>query len=109
MDLDLEHSNKFFKENFRLSRGEPTEAVLHHLSKSQDIAEMVVHSFKHENQTTHFNKQHAMDVKKYDADVGKVSSLLRQVGIYNKLPGCHYYSVKMDYAGRNILHSVDTF
>lgn len=92
MDLDLEHSNKHFKENFRLSLGEPTQKVLDRLSKSQDKVISIVSQFKQDFGLESFDAMRKVDISKYNGDVGKVASLLSASKVFEIHPGRTLYT-----------------
>ena len=68
-DLLVEHSNKVFKNNFYMFRGEPTQQLLNRMSKSQTMTSEILDNFQKEFATARFVGQHKVNQEKYDNDI----------------------------------------
>lgn len=92
VDLDVEHSNKFFKENFRVSQGEISEKVLNRISQAQDIVKETLDAFRKSFQLEFYEKQHKADPEKYLADCRKITKVLSSHNVYDKSGSAKLYS-----------------
>lgn len=109
VDLDVEHSNLFFKNNFRVGQGQLSDRVLDRLSYSQDIVFDVLDSFYTSFQLQHFDKQHTVNEEKYLADVMKVVEILEPLDIFNPDNQTQFKSARLVKSSSNILTEVDMF
>lgn len=107
MAMDLDHSNKLFKENFRISMGEPTAKVLNRLSKSQDRVVKVIRQFEKESEVEVFDARRRLDAAKYQRDVNKISDQLLSMDLFTPHPGRRFHSQELNIAGANIMQSVN--
>ena len=87
-DLLVEHSNKTFKDNFYMYRGEPTQQVLDRVSKSQSITSKILDNFKKEFATAQFIGQHKVNQEKYDSDVSILCSAIEPQQLYSSKQRC---------------------
>ena len=109
MDLDLEHRNKFFKENFVLKSSKPSDSVLSRLSHSQDKLESVLANFHQQFHIHRFAPERHINSDSYKADVKKLHSTLRPRRMLTHQPGRTLHSTKLTQAAHDPLLLVDMF
>ena len=109
IDLDVEHSNKDFKENFRLSLGEPSQKVLDRLSKSQDYVINILTSFRSSFQLQDYEARRTVDQAKYQEDVDKIVRHLTSANVFAVVPGRTLHSEQLNNAAADILANIDLY
>ena len=83
IDLCVEHSNKVFKENFSLYRGECTQQALDRVSKSQTVTKKILDNFQTEfgGREAHIGR-HNVNAEKYENDVMMLYNMLEPYKLY---------------------------
>lgn len=109
IDLDVEHSNKDFKENFRLSLGEPSESVLKRLSFSQDHVGKILETFRQSFNLQQYESCRTVDESRYQSDVNTVVAHLKTANVFATVPGRTLYSKQLNKAAVDILSNIDLF
>lgn len=109
IDLDLEHSNKEFKENFRLSLGEPSQNVLDRLSKSQDHVTAILDSFRQSFHLQHYEARRTVNELKYQEDVNTIAKHLKSANAFVVVPGRLLYNKQLELAAKDILSVIDLY
>lgn len=109
MDLDLEHSNKFFKEHFSLKSNEPSQAVIRRLSLAQNKLELVLDHFHSEFGLFRHTALRRMDMDKYREDVSKLQCHLSLRNIFTTQSGRSLHSTKLTTAGHDPRITLDPF
>lgn len=110
MDLDLEHSNKFFKDNFTLKHHAPSKPVLERLSFAQDMVQKVTENFYKQFKIHKASATTAMNREKYESDIKTLHSYLKPRKLYTKDGnGRVLQSRKLMIASHDLLLLVDVF
>ena len=109
MDQDVEFSNKEFKENFTLSYGEPSEAILHRLSKSTDKLMKVISAFKAQFKLESFDSRRTISASQYKADVLTLSASLTHAAVFTKRENRHFHNTKLNLAAVDPMQSLDLY
>lgn len=109
MDLDLEHSNKFFKEHFTLRSNEPSQPVISRLSLAQNKLQLVLENYKSEFRIYRHTPLRRIDTDKYKEDVLKLHQHLSLRHIFEAEPGRTLYSTKMMIAGHDPRLTMDMY
>lgn len=107
MDLDVEHSNKFFKENLRLSKGEATAKVLNRLSKSQDKVMVLDSTFVHSFAIQIYSARRKINASKYEQDIEKLKLELRGIDVFSPHPGRRHCSDKLNKTSCDMVNRLD--
>ena len=69
VDLLIEHSNKDFKENFHLYRGQPTQKALDRISKSQTMTTKILDDFQKEFAVARYISTHKPNEESHQKDL----------------------------------------
>ena len=109
MDLDLEHSNKVFKEHFTLSRSEPSEKCLARLSLAQDCLQEILINFYNQFQLEDYQARRQVSKSKYDEDVNKLVKHLKPSNVFMKQTGRRHYSEQLRRASHDPLVLVEMY
>ena len=109
IDLDVEHSNKFFKEDFHLSLREPAQRVLDRLSKSQDTVAQVLRTFRCSFKLEYHDARHTVDEKKYFEDVNKVAAQLTSANAHEFIGGRALKSMQLCVTSKDIIANFDMY
>lgn len=81
-DLLVEHSNKEFKDNFSLFRGETTQKTLDRLSKSQTETQKILDNHQKEFATERFIGKHTYNKDLYEKDVKILYDSIRKLNAF---------------------------
>ena len=109
VDLDVEHANKDFKENFRLSLGEPSQKVLDRLSKSQDRVKEVLDSFTESFSLQQVEARRTVNQANYLNDVKKIVDHLKNANVFTMIPNRALHSKQLNIAARDVLATMDLY
>lgn len=109
MDLDLEHSNRFFKDHFQLKTNLPSQPVLDRLSLSQDKLEKVLARFNKEFHIHRHSPLRGMNTEIYKKDVKTLQQHLSPRHIFQHEPGRTLRSRKLLEASHDPLLLVDMY
>lgn len=107
MDLELEHSNKFFKTNFRLSQGEVSEKVINRLSKAQDTLVPLLNNYREDFNISRHNSKREINKEKYDLDVSRVARHISGVDPYVIIEGRKLHSTSLGQQSRDIIETMN--
>lgn len=108
LTLDVGHSNKFFKDNFKLGlEGEWFHKVLMWLSKSQDIVSDILDKYLDTLCLVSFTKRHSANEEKYREDVQKLVNHLVPILPYSVTNPKHIYSAIVRKSTDDVLMSMD--
>ena len=109
-DLDVEHSNKVFKQRFTLYRGEPTAQMMYRISSSEDVTTQVVDILTDE---WHLSRPPRADKKKsQEADAANVASkenVLRDERVMKPEPSRRFMNDKLNQAAEDPLLAIDMY
>ena len=109
MDLDLEHRNKFFKENFTLKSSDPSEEVLNRLSLSQDMVELILNNFYSEFGVQSYSAHRCINEQLYKKDVVKLFDFIHSRNILERQPTRLPLSSKLKEASHDPLLLIDVY
>ena len=109
MDLDLEHSNKFFKEHFTLKTNVPSQSVLDRLSLSQDKLEKTLQNFYQEFKIHRHTPLRSINSAGYKKDVFALHQHLSPRQMFVEKPGRQLYSSKLMEASHDVLLLIDMY
>lgn len=108
-DQDLEHSNLFFKNHFRLASSNPSPQLLDLYSKSQKKLEMVLVSFFKQFGIQEYSSERVMDSDIYKRDIMKIANHIKGVSIFTEKPGRLPDSDKLRKSAHDPLLLLDMF
>lgn len=109
MDLDLEHSNRFFKDNFTLKSNDISEAVLERLSFAQDKLKQVIDSYAKEFGIHRHTAKRHMSKEDYNSDVEKLRRHLSTRKLFTEVKNRKMHSVKLMQASHDPLMLIDMY
>lgn len=109
IDLDVEHSNKHFKENFRLAQGELSQKVLDRLSKSQDVVVDILDTFRESFKLVNHTALRVMNEDKYKEDVNKIAKHLKCGNVFDVIPGRKVGSEQLKKAATDLFANIDRY
>lgn len=109
MDLDLEHSNHFFKDHFLLKSHIPSQPVLNRLSLAQDKLERTLDSFYTQFNIKRNTPLRLINSDAYLTDVKKLQQHLSPRSVFTKQLGRKLYSPKLMKASHDLLLTIDMF
>ena len=109
MDLELEHSNRFFKDSFKLCASNPSQSVLDLLSKSQNRLELILTNFHEQFGLRKYNANRKPDDAMYQRDVCKLYRHLSTRDIRVRKESRSMESEKLMQASQDQLLTMDLF
>lgn len=109
IDQELEFANRDFKDGFTLSQGEPTNAILLRLSKSQDSVKTVLQTFKESFDVNIRHSRRKMNMERYTEDVFLLVESLREAKLFTKQPGRKFLCASLNHAGIDPLTKLNLF
>lgn len=109
MDLDLEHSNKFFRDNFQLKASTPPQKLLDRLSFAQDKLECVLNNFFKQFGIRTHSQERRVDQEIYRTDIQKIKQHLLASTVFIHSPKRRMFSAALMKASHDPLTTVDMF
>ena len=107
-DLDVEHSNKVFKQFFTLHRGEPTDQMVRRISASQDIISQLiqVHTDNWQTNAT-IRSSRRRNEETYQSDVEVLAKRLGELEVLSPTPGRRFHLDTLNNASHDPLQTID--
>ena len=103
MDLEVEHDNKYFKDDICAYRGEITEKSVSRVSKSMQITESIIKNF---DKITHIKCPSGVHTDaSIEDDVMHLVDQFKGLKLYTKIPG--RYHTAFPKIKNNILEDLD--
>lgn len=109
MDLDLEHSNKFFKDNFKLQATTPPQNLLDRLSFAQDKLERVLTNFYSQFGIHRHSQERSVNAETYRRDIIKLKEHFLTSSVFVHTPQRRMFSPVLMKASHDPLTTVDMY